>query len=638
MQVLQSVIDNTPLHLLTDPNQQNAYKAATKEIIENVMDQPLKIPNLPENSVFESDLRMWMNMPADTAVNMSQYYDDITGPAASVRNLPLNFSSSKTASATQVNQANDSLKRLENIGLIEQVEPNIYRKVVQAGSPEAKDILHHYGNVIGIEGASDGNVYVNDILGVEHSVNTVTTIENPIMRALASKTGINPSVLAKSDVEKAVIAYIRQNSSITELVEVALQAALDPHTGKLGGSKALGLIVGKSPVKIDKDGVVEGTGMLWNDVFSAPLGTFDDVLSNEAIHYIEDYKRVVDEMESLRVKHGLDPLSKDRDGWYYIPRQALGVDDIKFLRSSDSHFQRQYETATEARMGLIDPETGKVIKEYKYEADPRATLKTHLMAAYHEILDDDLSAYLIKQEVSFAPKDILKTKNPKLFARHEAALKDAATKRTKYFKLKRELVEAPITGEPEIGVSPYAFRKNIETQIAKARSEYVGARKAAVDVGKERTRTINNIKNADTLPGSLWGEVGNKDIPVKMWRNRIFRKEDYDALEEGIGKLAGKGGNWQKHIGRVIDVSRWLQSNGDFGAPFIQGLSLLFRRPDIWVQAVGKSFQAFLMPATQARYVRGNIGILREKAAYGVPLGDVEFFAALQKGRGLPIG
>ena len=176
IQILQKVIEDTPVHTLTDPNQRNAVQAATKEVIENVMNQPLKIPGLADNAIYESDLRMWTHMPANTAVNMSQYYDDASGAAASIRGIPLNFSSSKTASAAQVNQASDSLKRLENIGLIEEVEPNVYRKVVQAGSPEAKDILHHYGNVIGIEGASDGNIFVRDILGVEYSVNTVTTI------------------------------------------------------------------------------------------------------------------------------------------------------------------------------------------------------------------------------------------------------------------------------------------------------------------------------------------------------------------------------------------------------------------------------------------------------------------------------
>ena len=648
MQVLQKIIDDIPIHALTDPDQRNAYQAASKEMIENVMDQPLKIPGLPDNAVFESDLRLWMNMPADTAVNMSQYYDDVTGAAASIRDIPLNFGSSKSASASQVNQANDSLKRLENIGLIEPVEPNVYRKAVQAGSPEAKDILHHYGNIIGIEGASDANFYIRDILGIEHTVGTVVSIESPIMRALAAKTGINPSVLAKTDVQKAVIAYARENSSIQELVEVALQAGLDFHTGKAFGSKIAGSVLAKSPINIDKDGVVKEVGVLWMDVFSAPKGTYDDVLSTEALAYIEDYRRIVDEMEALRLKHGLKSLSKDRGGWYYIPRQALGQDDIKFLQASDSHMQRTLDTATEGRMGRIDPDTGKVLDEVKYQTDPRANLKTHLMAAYHEILDEDLSAYFLKQQVSFAPTDILKTAAPKLFARSEAAGKNLLAKRAKLRKLTNELTEAPITREPEIGTGVSRriesieqgakARKAIQTQIAKARSEYVGARKEFLAVRSERTRKLNLIKSAPGLPDTLWGETGNKKIPVKMWRNRIFREEDYDALEAGIGHLAGKGGTWSSHLGRVIDVSRWLQANGDFGAPFIQGLTLLWRRPDIWGQAVGKSFQAFLMPSTQARYVRGNIGILREMAAYGVPLGDVEFFAALQKGRGIPVG
>jgi len=639
MQILQKVIDDTPVHTLTDPNQRNAYQAATKEVIENVMNQPLKIPGLADNAIYESDLRMWMNMPADTAANMSQYYDDASGAAASIRGIPLNFSSSKTASAAQVNQASDSLKRLENIGLIEQVEPNIYRKSVQAGSPEAKDILHHYGNVIGIEGASDGHIFVNDILGVEHSVNTVTTIENPVIKTLASKTGINPSVLAKSDVQKAVVAHARQSSSVTELVEIALQGGLDFHMSKF---------MGKLPVKIDKDGVVEGTGALWMDVFSAPKGTYDDVLSAEALAYIGDYRRIVDEMEALRLKHGLDPLSKDRNGWFYIPRQVLGEDDIKFLGDSKSHMSRTFDTATEGRMGQVDPDTGKVINEIKYETDPRSNLKTHLMAAYHEILDEDLSAYFLKQEVSFAPTDILKTEYPKLFAQHETAAKSVLAKKAKLRKLTNELTEAPITGQPGVGTGlPRRLesieqgakaRKAIQKQIDEARSEYEAARGEFLKVRAKRTKQLERIRSAKALPDALWGETGNKKIPVRMWRNRMYRAEDYEALEKGIGNLSGKGGDWQRHIGRVVDVSRWLQSNGDFGAPFIQGLPLLFKNPDVWVPAMLKSFQAWLMPATQARFVRQNIGDLREMAAYGVPLGDVEFFAALQKGRGLPIG
>ena len=104
------------------------------------------------------------------------------------------------------------------------------------------------------------------------------------------------------------------------------------------------------------------------------------------------------------------------------------------------------------------------------------------------------------------------------------------------------------------------------------------------------------------------------------------------------GDPSGTTGMFMKNFARVTDAQRYLMANADFGAPFIQGLPMLGRNPFKWSKATLMSFAAFADPAVQGRFVRQNLGGFQEMAQYGVPVGDVEFFAAMEQGRGLPIG
>ena len=144
------------------------------------------------------------------------------------------------------------------------------------------------------------------------------------------------------------------------------------------------------PISIDKDGIVEGTGTAWNDVFSDPQA-FKDVLSDEALEYIQEFRKMVDDIEALRVAEGLPPLTKDRGGLLYIPRKVDSIDAVKILGRTDSHQSRTYDLATEGMFGYLDEKTGKFVGQVDYLASPRETLKLHLKAAYHEILDEQLT-------------------------------------------------------------------------------------------------------------------------------------------------------------------------------------------------------------------------------------------------------
>ena len=641
--IFKQIIESVPAIVSQNAKQADEFKAANRELIDKVMNPEIKIKGLPEGSLFEGDLRLWIDMPADTAIDLSKGSDEL-------------------ASVLKNQDIEDGYQRLENLGLVKRSKTGIISKAVHSGSPEAVEILQNYGRKIGMEGASDGNFFIKSLRPMDEIVSEVVTAENPIIGQLAAKTGINPSLAAKTDVQKAVIAYARQNSSINELVEVALQAGLDSRmlrSTRPGLKKFFG--AGKSPVNIDADGFVEGTDFLWQDLFSFGKELDDlvpairkvykeDVISDEALEYIKDYRRIIDEMEKLRVQEGLDPLSKDRDGWFYIPRQAKGKADIDFVGKSKSHLARHEVTATEKL----------ILDEVRYDVDPRATLKAHLQAAYHEILDEQLSTFLSNTDTirSLTVSEAFEAASPKIAKRHADAIKAVAREKAKLKRLTKQLQAelektpdaAATTPPPGIskrlwaiqqGAAPFqtAARKKIQAQLDETRAAYKKARGEFLTARRLRRNKLDSYKSQEAkVSGTIFGDIGTGDIPVEVWRNRMYRAEDVGALRKAVGNISGDASSFSKNFGRVTEAQRYLMANADFGAPFIQGLPLLFRNPIQWKKATLTSFAAFADPAVQGKYVRQNLGGFQEMAKYGVPTGDVEFFSAMEQGRGIPIG
>ena len=81
-----------------------------------------------------------------------------------------------------------------------------------------------------------------------------------------------------------------------------------------------------------------------------------------------------------------------------------------------------------------------------------------------------------------------------------------------------------------------------------------------------------------------------------------------------------------------------LITTADFAMPFLQGLPVLARNPVIWTRMTAKHYEAFFDPTVQARYIKDHMDTFREMAQYGVPIGDTEFFAALQRGGTFELG
>ena len=629
--VYKSLILKIPAIISGDKKTSSLVQGARLELLEATMNKPMNIEGLPKNALFENDFRFWLNMSNDEVIDTAKMFDEMGG--AIDPGVTLTMSG-----------VDGILQRLVKVGLIEKTGKYTFKKRVSAGSPEAISILNNYGKSFAVSGGSGTDAFVFDIPTMESVVKQIVTAENPTLAKLAKRTGINPSAAATTPTEKAVIAYLRQESSIDELIEVTLQAGLDSHAGykKLFGKLPVGF--GRIPIKIDKDGIVEGTGTVWNDVFSDPKAFADD-LSDAAMAYINDYQAIVNQIENLRVAHGLKSVAKDRNGLYYIPRQVEGIDDIPILRDSDSHQARTYELlATEGMIGHYDEATGTFIDQVSYLANPRETLKLHLKAAYREILDDQLATHLIDNNIGTTVTDALEEIAPKVVGRFNKATKAVANTKKKLKQLNAKLPLDPFEVDPSLmkarstldwnqrKIKGYkALNDEIEAtrkQLGKDEAE-LGRAKAA------RAKQLKSLRKAGAETGSIFGDAP-ENIGIKVWRDKIFKQEDWDELQKLFDSKYGDS-PWKplRVIDRIGQSIRFLSSGFDLGAPFIHGLPVLFRHPDVWRKATAAHFAAFFDPSVQSRMIRDNLQTYQEMAYYGIPIGDVEIFSAIKRGGGL---
>ena len=214
---------------------------------------------------------------------------------------------------------------------------------------------------------------------------------------------------------------------------------------------------------------------------------------------------------------------------------------------------------------------------------------------------------------------------------------------------------------PKPKAKPKARQKPPESAtIRKARKEVeelteqlkvASARVSAADTKWQEARNIyrsalEGAKNAKVLPGRMFQRT-EQDIPVRLWRNRLVPKDDAERLEEAFGSLfkPKQGRELYEGISKPLvgveifgNYARWLAATVDLGAPLIHGGFLLATNPVAWARATGRHLQALVMPQVQARYIRNNLSDIQDMIRAGIPVGDVEVFAAVERGGGLPIG
>ena len=598
--ILKQIIEYVPGIIKSDVEAVKSFQSAKTKMANTVMNPQIKITGLPEGSLFEGDMRLWIAM-SDEPINLTKQldeYESLFGPAG----------------------FREALNRLEQLGLIRKQKAlfgkgdDVFVKNINPFDAEGLAILKAFGGKLTVSGGSGGREYVNDLLTMDEVADQISTVDNYIMKQSAKITGINPSAAASTPEQKAALAYARQVSSIETSVEVTLQSQLD-SMGSWG--------LGKSPIKIDADGIVEETGTPWQDLFASPMvdivRNFSDEISQEGFEYIRRVKQIIDEIESLRVSHGLKPLSKDRGGYFYIPRQIVTRGELNFLKRSDSHMERTWATAAE----------GMVVGQKQYIASPRQTLEIHLKTAYREILDEQLANYVVRNSSVFTPKQYLEKMNPALIARVDQAGGRLASAKQN-FKIAREELDSALKFEQ----SPKVIEDKSKA-LKIAEEEVKNTQKAFDDLVKERADAIKEIKKEKGV--DLWGDNLDQDIPLVVWKDRIFDRKNLKELRDRIDDLVGPAGKGWKAAGRPVDAARMMTATADFAAPMIQGLPLLFNNPVKWGDATLKHIAAFADPTLQAKIIRDNLPTFQEMARYYVPISDNEFFKALQDGRGLEI-
>ncbi|KKM88760.1 hypothetical protein LCGC14_1255520, partial [marine sediment metagenome] len=476
-----------------------------------------------------------------------------------------------------------------------------------------------------------GNRFAAPLRDFEQVTSEVVTSDNPAIRFFTR--GINPSVAENTAEGRALTAFARQRVAAAELSDVAVSAAIDPHaqrfTTRTGGV-----------FNIADDGAIkglrvrEGQSRIWQDVFSRP----DDYpLTLQQRAFVDDFRQVVDEVESLRVQAGLKPRAKTGpEGWGYVPRQVKGVRGIELRRPSSPGLQRVFEEAQEG-----------VARGVRYDTNPRATLELHVRSAYREIVQQQLNDALTP--LSVTPSEILRAKNPQLVARTEAAAKELAeaTRARRALVVSRALEKIdPKTAKLLRGRSVrtqtgFKFLPGKLTNAQRAATKRVEEAAAAFEKVKgPYRRAIESARRSEIAPGKLFGQTEDT-IAVGQWRGRFFPREQADLLNETLGTFLTapqRASPFARGIEILGNHIRFLSAIGDFAAPFIQGLPLLARNPVAWSRATLRHYQAFFDPTVQARFIRDHIETFQEMAQHGIPIGDPEFFAALREGGGIPIG
>ena len=355
--MLKTIIQHIPEVLVRNPEAAAAVRDSTQDIVSQTLNRKLDLPLFSTETgerlaatLFENDLRFWLNMPEGSSINMAKYTETLT------RQGPHDI--------LLLSETNGTLQRLMDVGLIARDANGNYVKAIMSGDPRAIEILGMWGKKIGVSGGAGGRFYVADLRSLDDLIEEIVTLEDGVLRTLLKQTGINPSVAATSDMKKLMIGYARSSAIAGDLSNIAIQSALDvlqQHAPKILGydlgripkvGGAIAKFSGKLPFKIDRDGIFEDTGTHWLDVFSDP-DAFADVLTDAQRAYIDNYIKVVDELEELRLSYGLESLTKDRQGLFYIPRNLHSIDEI-LLAGSDPHSSRTHALATSARMRWDD--------------------------------------------------------------------------------------------------------------------------------------------------------------------------------------------------------------------------------------------------------------------------------------------
>ena len=470
-----------------------------------------------------------------------------------------------------------------------------------------------------------GNVFLAPLRDLDAVADEV------VSRPRANILGINPSLAADNDIKRATVAYQRQLTAGESLADAGVSAALRTRLGKY---------TERLPVRINSEGLYADTGAPWNQVFSNPSKY---VLNAAEQEFIDAFNGLTEEVTRLRLAGGLPDLGTVVDE-FYVPRQVKGIRGVDIRKPSNPKFNRLYEDASDGFAAGV-----------RYDGDPIATIRLHIRAAYGEIaqqqLDEAVSQFgvkpsaLVPKEITQAAADAARAKSVALVAVRKAAR--AATGEELVTRIGKSQADAQ--DQQGLGSTISRAQQAMRGRRAGRRANLDAALREAqrdLDVANQRfkvaksrySQAIEQARRTQVAPGHLFHK-DTETISVGQWRNNFFPKDDADALNAGTGLLrSGSEAAVWRATEKLANTIRFLASVGDFAAPLIQGLPVLARNPVAWGRASWAHYQAWFDPGVQARYIRDNINIFQEMARHGIPIGDVEFFRALERGGGFSAG
>ena len=141
--------------------------------------------------------------------------------------------------------------------------------------------------------------------------------------------------------------------------------------------------------------------------------------------------------------------------------------------------------------------------------------------------------------------------------------------------------------------------------------------------------------------GALWGKNQGDKITVAQWQNRWLKHSDAAMIEDYYrqNQVALIPENTAiRSLSILANSVRFLSAIGDFAMPFIQGQLVLATNPEAWAKMTLRHYQAWFDPSVQAKLVSENLADYQQLARMGIPVGDPEFFSAMQAGQGLSPG
>lgn len=134
-------------------------------------------------------------------------------------------------------------------------------------------------------------------------------------------------------------------------------------------------------------------------------------------------------------------------------------------------------------------------------------------------------------------------------------------------------------------------------------------------------------------------EASQKHLP--FLKGVFFREDDVKRIEKALllPEATDARSTLESFFLRTVpaagDLARVLKAGFDFGAPFLQGIPLLARRPDIWAKATARHYKVFASSrGFHQAYLQNNVDVIREMAVLNIPLGAgaTDYFNALHAG------